>query len=118
MVDPEAKRPLQKALRETWMHALGVITGAEGEVARAAHRVLEAVGLSTDAEAKGPTRELFARFRRNRALFEQRVDEGVKAAVARVRLPLAQEIALLRGRVEKLQKSVEEFKRRRSTPEK
>ena len=66
-----------------------------GQESMPAFRPLSAIypRIMVDPEAKGP------------------LDEGVKAAVARVRLPLAQEIALLRGRVETLQ-------RRRSTPEK
>jgi hypothetical protein len=45
---------------------------------------------------------------------ERRVDDGVKSAVARVKQPLVTEIAALRGRVERLQKSVDELRQRRA----
>jgi hypothetical protein len=105
MAEPEGgeKRTLQQSLRETWMGALGVLSGAEG----AAHRLLESVG----AEAKAA--ELLARVKRNRELIEQRIDDGVKQAVARVRQPFVQRIADMRGRVERLQHAVDEFARKR-----
>ncbi len=108
MADAEQKRTLQQALRETWLSVLG---GAEEQATRAAHRLLESMGLHPGEQ--GIARELAARMQKNRELIERRIEEGVKAAVARVRSPLVQEIAALRGRVEKLQRSVEEFRRRR-----
>jgi hypothetical protein len=113
MADTEPRKTLQQSLRETWMSALGVIGGAEGSAARAAHRVLEAVGLGGQG-ASTVAGELAERWKQNRAVIERRIDEGVKSAVARVRQPIVQEIASLRGRVEKLQRSVEELARRRA----
>lgn len=49
---------------------------------------------------------------------EQRVDDGVKHAVHRLKQPLVKEIASLRSRVEKLQKSVEELRLRRANRKK
>jgi hypothetical protein len=114
MTEPE-KRTLQQSLRETWMHALGAVSGAPGEVAKAAQRMLESLGLKADeaGEREGPIGELYARVKRNREALERRVDEGVRSAVQRVRQPIVQEIAQLRGRVERLQRSLEEFRRRR-----
>src|SRR5262245_1500236 len=105
MADAEHKRSLQQALRETWLSVLG---GAEEQASRAAHRLLESLGLHPGDQ--GVTREILARVQKNRELIERRIEEGVKAAVAQVRRPLVQEIAALRGRVEKLQRSVEEFR--------
>src|SRR6185503_18202590 len=80
------RKTLQQSLRETWMGALGVLSGAEHEVSRAAQRVLESMGLSGEGEhtVKDAVHDLVERVRRNRDAFERRVDEGVKAAVARV----------------------------------
>src|SRR5579871_3318489 len=108
MAEGEHKRTLQQALREAWMSVLG---GAEESAQRAAQRLLDSVGLRAGDQGIG--RELIARVQRNRELIERRIEEGVKAAVARVRLPIAQEIATLRGRVEKLARAVEEIRKRR-----
>ncbi len=114
MAEPEPKRTLQQSVRETWLSALGVISGAEESAKSAAQRVLESVGLGGSAEGKTVAGELVARVKRNRELIERRIDEGVKRAVARVRQPFVQEIATLKGRVEKLGRSVEDLKRRRT----
>jgi polyhydroxyalkanoate synthesis regulator phasin len=118
----EDRKTLQQSLRETWMSVLGVISGAEAEVARAAGRLFETVGLrdeggeaphSTKEAAREAAHELVERVKRNRDSLERRVEEGVKTAVARVRNPIADELQALRERVEKLQRKVEEVSRRR-----
>ena len=104
------RRSLQQSLRETWTGARGVISGAEAEATRAAHRALESVGLHVESEAqavKDALHELVERVRKNREELERRVDEGVKAAMARVHRPLADELRELRGRIEVVQKRVE-----------
>lgn len=115
------KKSLQQSLRDTWLNALGVLSDAESEVSKAAHRVMESVGLNpTDAEGKGQVkeavRELYQRVRKNRDELERRLDEGVRAAVDRVNGPLSQELQGLRGRIEKLQHRVEELARRKGAP--
>lgn len=113
MADSELKKSLQQSVRETWMSALGVVTGVEGEVARATGRLLDSLGLPRDEAGHLAAGEIVARIRRNRDELERRVDEGVRSAVGRVRLPIAQEIAALRLRVERLQSKVEELAHRR-----
>jgi len=108
MAEGEHKRTLQQALREAWMSVLG---GAEESAQRAAQRLLDSVGLRAGDQGIG--RELIARVQRNRELIERRIEEGVKAAVARVRKPIAEELDALRGRVETLQRKVEDLSRRR-----
>jgi len=117
------RRTLQQSLRETWLGVLGVLTGADAEVAKAAGRLLESVGLrgegeesphSTKEAAREAARELAERVKRNRDALERRVDEGVRAAVARVRKPIDEELASLRGRMEALQRKVDALSHRRS----
>ena len=52
---------------------------------------------------------------KNRDVLERRLDEGVRAAVDRINRPIQQELESLRGRVERLQRRVEERARRRTT---
>src|SRR4051812_10154220 len=109
------RKTLQQSLRETWMGALGVLSGAEHEMARAAQRMLESMGLREGGEhtVKDAVRDLVERVRKNRDVLERRVDEGVKAAVARVHRPLQHEVDLIRGRIEQVQKRLEELASRR-----
>src|SRR5215475_8870705 len=102
--DKEARRTPLSAVRDAWMALTGAFSAAETEVQK---RFYESLGLPPDANLSA---ELMARVRKNREEFERRIDEGVKAAVAKVRAPIDKEIASLKERVEKLQKKVEERK--------
>lgn len=97
----DGKRTPMTALRDAWMMLTGAISSAETEVQK---RFYESLGLQPDANL---TAELMSRVRKNREEFERRIDEGVKAAVAKVRAPIDKEIASLKQRVEKLQEKVE-----------
>jgi hypothetical protein len=100
----DPKRTPLKAMRDAWLALTGAIATAETEVQK---RFYETLGVSPDANLG---EELLARVKKNREEFERRIDDGVKAAVARVRAPIDKEIASLKERVEKLQKKVEERK--------
>src|SRR6478609_2619973 len=104
--DPKAKddpkRTPVAAMRDAWLALTGAIATAETEVQK---RFYETLGVAPDANLG---EELMARVKKNRQEFERRIDEGVKAAVAKVRAPIDKELASLRERVEKLQKKVEE----------
>ena len=100
--EKDSKRTPVAAMRDAWMALTGAIATAETEVQK---RFYETLGVSPDANLG---EELLARVKKNRQEFERRIDEGVKAAVAKVRAPIDKEIASLKERVEKLQKKVEE----------
>jgi hypothetical protein len=101
MADDKEKRTPLAALRDAWLALTGAISSAETEVHK---RFYESLGVSPDANLGA---ELLTRVRKNREEFERRIDEGVKAAVARVRAPIDKEIASLKQRVEKLHERVE-----------
>jgi len=98
----DGKRTPIAAVRDAWLALTGALATAETEVQK---RFYETLGVAPDANLG---EELLARVKKNRQEFERRIDEGVKAAVAKVRAPIDKEIASLKERVEKLQKKVEE----------
>jgi DNA anti-recombination protein RmuC len=98
----DSKRTPLKAMRDAWMALTGALATAETEVQK---RFYESLGVPPDANLGA---ELMARMKKNREEFERRIDDGVKAAVARVRAPIDKEIASLKERVEKLQQKVEQ----------
>jgi len=106
------KKPLQDALRETWMSALGVLSSAESELLRVTSRLTEMLGHPAE-EAQHLAQELQIRVRKNRALLERRVEESVRLVAERMRLPLAGEIADLRARLERASARLEEQLERR-----
>jgi hypothetical protein len=99
--EKETKRTPIAAMREAWMALTGALTAAESEVQK---RFYESLGLAPDANLSA---ELMSRVKKNREEFERKIDEGVKAAVAKVRAPIDKEIASLKERVEKLQLKVD-----------
>jgi hypothetical protein len=104
---------LQQTVREAWLSVLGVFTTAEAELGRATARFFESLGVPADSSGHHHlAAELIARMKRNRDELERRVDEGVKAAVARVRAPLDKELAALKARLESLTTRIEELQRR------
>ena len=107
---PEGKEAApSQPLRDAWLSVLGVFHSAESEVQKAAGRLLESFGLSpTDTSAQGIAKEVVARMKKNRDELERRVEEGVKAALHKVREPIDREVAQLRGRIEELGRKLEE----------
>ncbi len=103
----DGKRTPLSALKDAWMALTGALSSAETEVQK---RFYESLGVAPDANLGA---ELLSRVRKNREEFERRIDEGVKAAMARVRAPIDKEIASLKQRVEKLQEKVEAERQRR-----
>jgi hypothetical protein len=106
MADEKEKRTPIQAVRDAWLALTGVIQSAETEVQR---RFYESLGVPPDANLAS---ELLTRVRKNREEFERRVDEGVKAAVARVRAPIDKEIASIKERVEKLQARIDQLRKK------
>ena len=100
--EKDPKRTPFGAMRDAWLALTGALATAETEVQK---RFYETLGVSPDANLG---EELLARVKKNREEFERRIDEGVKAAVARVRAPIDKELASLKERVEKLQQKVEQ----------
>ena len=98
----DPKRTPFKAMREAWLALTGALATAETEVQK---RFYETLGVPPDANLGA---ELMARVKKNRQEFERRIDDGVKAVVAKVRAPIDKELASLRERVEKLQQKVEQ----------
>ena len=101
MADDKEKRTPLTAMRDAWLVLTGAISSAETEVHK---RFYESLGVSPDGNLGA---ELLARVRKNREEFERRIDEGVKATIARVRAPIDKEIASLKERVEQLTAKVE-----------
>ena len=109
MADDKEKRTPLLALREAWFALTGAINSAESEVQK---RFYESLGLQPDANLAA---EIISRVKKNREEFERKIDDGVKATIARVRAPIDGEIAQLKLRLEKLSEKIDAatFKRKK-----
>jgi hypothetical protein len=107
---PENVPPL---IREAWLSVLGVFNQAEAEVGKATNKLFDALGVPADEKGEHHlAAEFVARMKKNRDDIERRIDEGVKAAVAKVRAPIDKEIATLKTRLESVQVKFEELQKR------
>jgi hypothetical protein len=120
MTERERHR-LQQSLGDAWMSILGVLSGPDGETNRVAQWLLQAVGLGGGVEAGRLVQELTNRVRQNQKALQERVDAAVRAAVARVKGPLAKQIDELRRRAEQVRRRLDRRQRRKgkedSSPE-
>ncbi|HEY3354230.1 MAG TPA: hypothetical protein VGQ83_13335 [Polyangia bacterium] len=107
--DKQGKRSLEEVLREAWLGALGALSTAEGELLRLGERLREATVGDESLAA-----DLLARIRQSGEQLERRVDEGVRAAVARATPPVSAEIAALNDRLDRLSKRIDDEARRRA----
>ena len=114
MADPKNDpRGFQHSVKEAWLSVLGVFNQAEAEVNKATNKLLESLGIPADENGEHHlAAELMARMKKNRDDIERRIDEGVKAAVAKVRAPIDKEIASLKTRLESVQARFEELQKR------
>ena len=110
---PKFSENVPPLLREAWLSVLGVFNQAEAEVNKATNKLFESLGVPADEKGEHHlAAEFMARMKKNREDIEKRIDEGVKAAVARVRAPIDKEIATLKTRLESLQTRFEELQKR------
>jgi hypothetical protein len=106
-------RGFPETIREAWLSVLGVFNQAEAEVTKATNKLFESLGVPADEKGEHHlAAEFVARMKKNSEDIEKRIDEGVKAAVARVRAPIDKEIATLKTRLESVQSRLEELQKR------
>jgi len=95
------KRPLAEQLERIWSQALLTVSVAEDEAARVVQRVQDAAGWSQD-EVKRQVRELSERLVSQRRELERGVEEGIKRAVARLKVPRREELMAFEERLNRV----------------
>lgn len=100
------RRPFAEHLERLWSQALLTVSVAEGEAAKAVHRVAELAGWSQD-EVKRHVRELSERLVMQRHELERSVEEAVKGALARLKLPKREELMAFEQRLNRLSERVD-----------
>jgi polyhydroxyalkanoate synthesis regulator phasin len=107
-----ARRSAQDTFRELWSQALVTVGGAEEEVRKLLDRVVEVADFHPeDVQRFG--RELAERLKTQRKDLEVTLEEGVKQAVARLRIPSPEDLQTLKGRVEALADRIGKLEKRR-----
>jgi polyhydroxyalkanoate synthesis regulator phasin len=105
------RRSLTEQLEKAWSQALGAVSAVEDEASRWVHRWAGAAGIGPD-EVRRHAGEWAERLAGQRRELERFVDEGVRRALARVKLPKREEVQELERRLGSLSHRVEALSRR------
>ncbi len=97
---------LQAKFREAWSQALVGLNAAEAEAEKVLGRLADAAGLTPD-DVKHHAREFGERLSQQRRELERAIDDGVRRAVAQVRVPTRDEMDSLRRRIEEVAERLE-----------
>jgi polyhydroxyalkanoate synthesis regulator phasin len=95
------RRPLAEYFEKVWSQALVAVSTVEEEATKVVQRVADAAGWSQD-EVRRHAREFAERLAEQRRDLESNVEEGVKRALARVRLPRRDELAEITARLDRI----------------
>ena len=103
---PREKHPVAETFERLWSQALLAVSTAEEEANRTVQRVAAAAGWSQD-EVKRHAREFTERLVGQRKDLEHNVEEGVRQALARLKLPRREELQEFGARLERLAERIE-----------
>ena len=84
-----------------WAQALVTVSQAEGEVTKTIQRIADVAGWGPE-EVKRQAREFSERLTSQRKDLERSVEEGVRKALTRVRLPRRDELQELQARMDRV----------------
>ncbi len=96
----------QDLFKEAWSHAVAGVNAAEQEAEKVLSRLADAAGLSPE-DVKRHAREFGERLTAQRRELERGIDDAVRRAANRFRIPSREEIETLQKRVEGLAQRIE-----------
>lgn len=103
---PHDRRSIAEFFQQVWSQALVTVSGAEDEAAKLLAKVQGMAGWSQD-EVKRQVREYAERLTSQRRDMERKVEDTVRVALHRLRVPRKEEIAQLNSRLDTLSKRIE-----------
>ena len=99
--EPKEKRPLSDVVERMWAQALVAVSSVEEEAAQVVQRLQAVAGWSQD-EMRRQVAEVSERLTSQRQALEKGIEEGVRRAVAKLRVPRRDQIQALQGRPDRL----------------
>ncbi len=103
---PRDKRSVSEFFHQIWGQALVTVSSADEEASKLLTKLQAVTGWSQE-EARRQLRDFTERLVHQRRDFERRVEETIRLAVARVKVPRREEIAQLNSRLDTLTRRVE-----------
>lgn len=90
---------LQEMFKEAWSHALAGVNAAEQEAEKVFTRIADAAGFSPD-DVRRHAREFGERLTVQRRELERTIDDAVRRAANRFRIPTKEDIETLQKRLD------------------
>jgi polyhydroxyalkanoate synthesis regulator phasin len=103
---------IQEMFKEAWSQALVGLNAAEAEAEKVLARLADAAGFSPE-DVKKHAREFGERLTSQRREVEKAIDDAVKKAAARFKLPTRDDIDGLKQRLDQVSERVEELAKER-----
>ncbi len=97
---------VREMFKEAWSQALAGVNAAEAEAEKVLNKLADAAGFSTD-DVKRHAREFGERLTAQRREVEKAIDEAVRNAANRFRIPTKEDIATLQKRLDAVTERVE-----------
>jgi poly(hydroxyalkanoate) granule-associated protein len=110
------RKSSQDLFKDLWSQALVTVGVAEDEVRKLLERLSEVVEIKPE-DVKHYGKELSERLRTQRKDLEKSVEEGIRKALGRLKVPSREEVDALRGKLDDLSARLERLgSRRKPTP--
>ena len=97
---------VREMFKEAWSQALAGVNAAEAEAEKVLNKLADAAGFSTD-DVKRHAREFGERLTAQRREVEKAIDEAVRSAANRFRIPTKDDIAALQKRLDAVTERVD-----------
>jgi polyhydroxyalkanoate synthesis regulator phasin len=104
---------LQTIFKEAWSNALAGVNAAEQEAEKVIARLADAAGFSPD-DVRRHAREFGERLQAQRREVEKAIDDAVRRAANRFRIPTREDIEGLQKRLDAISERVDALSRERS----
>jgi polyhydroxyalkanoate synthesis regulator phasin len=105
---------IQDLFKEAWTQALAGVNAAEQEAEKVFVKLADAAGFSAD-DVKRHAREFGERLASQRREIEKGIDDAVRRAAGRFRIPSREDLDALQKRVDAVAERVEQLAKERET---
>ena len=114
MSEAKEKRPLSDVVERMWAQALVTVSSVEEEAAQLVQKLQAAAGWSQE-EMRRQASEVSERLASQRLALEKGLEEGVRRAVSRLRVPRREQIQALQDRLDRVAARLDRLAQRRQS---
>jgi poly(hydroxyalkanoate) granule-associated protein len=106
---------IQEMFKEAWSQALAGVNAAEQEAEKVFTKLADAAGFSAD-DVKRHAREFGERLATQRKELEKAIDDGVRRAANRFRIPTKEDIDALQKRLDLVTERIDQLSKEKERP--